>query len=239
MVFSNNATHPTKTKKPIMARPKGSKDTRPRKRRCDAPPLPPTSPVYRDARAAKSTEAPFGYTTRGLPRTKARTGELGKDGTNALARHLIDRGLISNVSELVVDRGGKPPILLDVDQVRSLAKFGPTYEEMAAHFKCSVDALSKYSGIIDEGRQQGRLMIRQKARLLAMEGNVPMLLHAAKHVLGERDEPARTNVAVAIGSNAPTLMSPETESRLSLLFLEICPEASEGSIVLDKSLEVA
>lgn len=222
-----------------MGRPKGSKDTRPRKRRSDAHPLASESPVYRNAKAAKSTEAPFGYTTRGIPRTAPRTGKLGKDGTNALARHLLDKKLISHPSELVVDKGGKPPILLDVDQVRSLAKFGPTYQEMAAHFKCSEDTLRKYSGIIEEGRQQGRLMIRQKARILAMEGNVPMLLHAAKHILGEKDEPARTNVAVAVGQGSGvSLMSPETESRLALLFLEICPEAAQGAITLDASMEV-
>ena len=85
-------------------------------------------------------------------------------------------------------------------------------------------------------------------RVEEIEPGIPpspqMAIHLGKHWLGQRDTAPTNNILVHNAQRdgsplGPTLMTPETESRLALLFLEICPEAADGSIRLDKSLEVA
>lgn len=210
-----------------MARPKGSKDKKPRKPRGGTGPTQ-ILPGSQLAAITDAQEAPFGYTTRGYPRacraskTKAPKTE---HGARSLQKHLTDRGLLP-APKVPIDKGGRPKVSLDPEEVKKLATIGGTYAEMAAYLKVSVSTLKKYSSVIDEGRELGKLSLRRKARMLALEGNVPMLLHLSKHVLGEKDAPAQTNIAVMGGQGATIHLSPETAATLTKRFQEVCPDPS-------------
>lgn len=214
-----------------MARPKGSKDKRPRKPRKGGPER--LLPVEALIKRVDPKTAPNGLTVRGYPKVQRRTPNKAPKtpvGRKALQEHLIANGLLRPGEEVVLDKGGKPMIHLDPEEVKSLAKFGPTYAEIAAHFNVGLDIVRRYSDVIAEGRELGKLMIRKRARILAMEGNVPMLLHACKHALDEREAPGTTNIAV-LGNQASAaalnLLSPETAEILAAQFQAICPDPSK------------
>ena len=234
-----------------MARPKGSKDKRPRKPRGGTGPSP-VLPVEALLKATDPKLAPNGLTVRGFPRVRKadpRTSPKTPHGAKALQEHLIANGLLSKDAEMPRDPGGRPMIELDPEEVKSLAKFGPTREEMMAHFKVSGTVLDRYRKEIEEGRELGRLLIRKRARILAMEGNVPMLLHACKHALGERDSGGTTNIAImgpgqvpqgVPGAYLPNMLAPDTADILAREFMRICPDPAlvAATVVLDKPKEV-
>lgn len=236
-----------------MARPKGSKDTRPRKPRGGTGPTP-VLPVEALLKATDPKLAPNGLTVRGYPRARKpdpRTTPKTPHGAKALQKHLVENGLLPKDAEMPKDPGGRPMIELDPEEVKSLAKFGPTREEMMAHFKVSGTVLDRYKKEIEEGRELGRLMLRKRARILAMEGNVPMLLHACKHALGEKDSGGTTNIALlgnqgpnpqgGPGAYLPNMLAPETADILAREFMRICPDPAlvAATVVLDKSKEIA
>ena len=134
---------------------------------------------------------------------------------------------LSKDAEMPRDPGGRPMIELDPEEVKSLAKFGPTREEMMAHFKVSGTVLDRYRKEIEEGRELGRLLIRKRARILAMEGNVPMLLHACKHALGERDSGGTTNIAIMGPGQVPQGGPVEIKDADFLNFQEISNRAMD------------
>ena len=234
-----------------MARPKGSKDKRPRKPRGGTGPTP-VLPVEALLKATDPKLAPNGLTVRGFPRVRKadpRTSPKTPQGAKALQEHLIANGLLPKDAEMPRDPGGRPMIELDPEEVKSLAKFGPTREEMMAHFKVSGTVLDRYRKEIEEGRELGRLLIRKRARILAMEGNVPMLLHACKHALGERDSGGTTNIAImgpgqvpqnVPGAYLPNMLAPDTADILAREFMRICPDPAlvAATVVLDKPKEV-
>lgn len=234
-----------------MARPKGSKDKRPRKPRGGTGPTP-VLPVEALLKATDPKLAPNGLTVRGFPRVRKadpRTSPKTPHGAKALQEHLIANGLLPKDAEMPRDPGGRPMIELDPEEVKSLAKFGPTREEMMAHFKVSGTVLDRYRKEIEEGRELGRLLIRKRARILAMEGNVPMLLHACKHALGERDSGGTTNIAImgpgqvpqgVPGAYLPNMLAPDTADILAREFMRICPDPAlvAATVVLDKPKEV-
>lgn len=145
-----------------------------------------------------------------------------------------------------------------------MAMIGCTMEEMSTVLKCSVDTLERrFAGLIAEHRDKGKMSLRRLQLRIAqgapaeyskdpetglpiqvkpaMAPNAQMAIHLGKHWLGQKDVAPTNNILVASGQQAPTgptLMSPETEQRLAALFLEICPEAAQDAVVLDKAMEV-
>jgi len=158
---------------------------------------------------------------------------------------------------------GRPELHIDPEQVKAMAAIGCTNEEMASVLKCSPDTLSiKFSDLIAEHRDKGRMSLRRLQLRIAqgqaaeyqkdqetgipvqvrpaMPPNAQMAIHLGKHWLGQKDQAPTNNILVANGQApaGPTEMSPETEARLASLFLEICPEAAQDAVVLDRSMEV-
>lgn len=87
------------------------------------------------------------------------------------------------------NKGGRPPLNLDTEQVEELAKLGCTYDEIAAVLKCSADTLSRrYSDVIENGRQRGNESLRRKQFELAMKGDRVMLIWLGKQRLGQSEK---------------------------------------------------
>ena len=239
-----------------MARPKGSKDKRPRKPRLDS-----LKNVVKDRgktlhEGKPNPEAPYGYSVNGEPLATPPRPPRSDAGRIKLQRSLESRGLVKRAT-------GRPEAPIDPEQVKSMAAIGCTMEEMATVLRCSVDTLERrFAETIAENRDKGRMSLRRiQLRIAqgqaaeyqqdpetkipvmvrpAMPPNAQMAIHLGKHWLGQKDQAPTNNILVANGQGptGPTEMSPETEARLASLFLEICPEAAEGSIILDKAMEV-
>lgn len=99
---------------------------------------------------------------------------------------------------------GKKLILCEED-VRTLASFGCTYEEMAAILGCAKDTLTKnYQEIIAAGHEEMKMSIRRERLRIAMDPNhkqqASMLMFMSKVVLGEKEY----NV-IDDGLNAPKI----------------------------------
>jgi len=244
-----------------MARPKGSKDKRPRKPRLDS-----IKNAVKDRgktlhEGKPNPEAPYGYSVNGEPLATPPKPPRSEAGRIRLQKSLEAKGLVKKRPGA---SPGRPESPVDPEQVKAMAAIGCTNEEMASVLKCSVDTLSrKFADLIAEHRDKGRMSLRRlqlriaqghtaeyqtdpetKIPVLvrpAMPPNAQMAIHLGKHWLGQKDAPAQNNILVANGAKAqgiPSEMSPETEARLAALFLEICPEAAEGAVSLDKSMEV-
>jgi len=240
-----------------MARPKGSKDKGPRKPR-----------AYDIDRRIKSRganpEAPFGYSVHGEPLIRKRgpkeTIPSTKEGKAALARLLEEKGLAKTKP-----KAGRPVKYVDPEQVKQMAMVGCTNEEMCSILGIALETLkSRFLALINEHRDKGKMSLRRlqlriaqgtkaewevdpetKTPVMVRPGMPPspqMAIHLGKHWLGQRDTAPTNNILVANGQamapGGPTAMSQETEDRLALLFLEICPEAAQGAVTLDRSMEV-
>ena len=248
-----------------MARPKGSKDKAPRKPRIDT--------LERIAQTRGSIlpngkpnpEAPYGYSPKGIPLTKARKPPKSKEGKEALLRIAREKGLVAT-SAPKTDSAGRPEKYVDPEQVKQMAMIGCTDVEIGNIIGMSSESVDRrFRELIDENRDKGKMSLRRlqlkiaqgrpaKVRVLNDNGterteelepaimpNAQMAIHLGKHWLGQKDTSPTNNILVqgGIAPSGPTLMSPETESRLALLFLEICPEAAQGAVVLDASMDVS
>jgi len=243
-----------------MARPKGSKDKRPRKPRLDS-----IKNVVNDRgktlhEGKPNPEAPHGYSVNGEPLATPPRPPKSEAGRIKLQRSLEARGLVQKKAGA---SPGRPELHIDPEQVKAMAAIGCTNEEMASVLKCSPDTLSiKFSDLIAEHRDKGRMSLRRLQLRIAqgqaaeyqkdqetgipvqvrpaMPPNAQMAIHLGKHWLGQKDQAPTNNILVANGQApaGPTEMSPETEARLASLFLEICPEAAQDAVVLDRSMEV-
>jgi len=243
-----------------MARPKGSKDKRPRKPRADGKKamLLDRGKTLNEGR--RNPDAPYGYGVNGLPLVKPQKPPKTEAGRIQLQRTLEEKGLAKRTRSL---GAGRPELPIDPEQVKSMAAIGCTLEEMSTVLKCSVTTLDdKFRDLIHEHRDKGRMSLRRLQLRIAqgqaaeyqkdpetgipvlsrpaMPPNAQMAIHLGKHWLGQKDQGPTNNILVANGQapTGPTEMSPETEARLASLLLEICPEAAQGSIILDKSMEV-
>ena len=243
-----------------MARPKGSKDKRPRKPRLDS-----IKNAVQDRgktlhEGKPNPEAPYGYGVNGSPLVKPQKPPKTEAGRIQLQRTLEAKGLVKRTNAL---GAGRPELPIDPEQVKSMAAIGCTMEEMATVLRCSVDTLERrFAETIAEHRDKGRMSLRRLQLRIAqghaaeyqkdqetgipvqvrpaMPPNAQMAIHLGKHWLGQKDQGPTNNILVANGQapTGPTEMSPETEARLASLFLEICPEAAQEAVKLDPSMEV-
>jgi gamma-glutamylcysteine synthetase len=75
---------------------------------------------------------------------------------------------------------------IDEEQVRKLAAIQCSYAEMAGVLGCDEKTLSnRFSQVIKEGREQGRMSLKRKQYEIAMSGNVTMLIWLGKIVLDQ------------------------------------------------------
>lgn len=85
---------------------------------------------------------------------------------------------------------GRPKIELDPEQVRKLATFHCTLQEMADFFNVSTDTLrDNYSTFIAKGKSVGKIRLRKKQFDVAVngKGNPTMLIWLGKQILGQAD----------------------------------------------------
>ena len=242
-----------------MARPKGSKDSKPRKPRADSKKiLLDRGRTLHDGK--KNPGAPNGYSIDGTPLVGRPHPPKSEAGRTKLQKVLEAKGLA--VPNKI--KAGRPELAIDPEQVKSMAQIGCTMDEMSTVLKCSVDTLSdRFGDLIAENRDKGKMSLRRLQLRIAqgqaaeyqkdpetglpiqvkpaMAPNAQMAIHLGKHWLGQKDAAPTNNILVANGQQVPTgptLMSMETEQRLAALFLEICPEAAQDAVILDRSMEV-
>lgn len=242
-----------------MARPKGSKDTKPRKPRADSKKiLLDRGKTAHDGK--RNPEAPNGYSVHGEPLVGRPRPPKSEAGRKKLQKTLEEKGIAVPHSS----RTGRPELQIDPEQVKSMAMIGCTLDEMSTVLKCSVTTLEdRFRDLIAEHRDKGKMSLRRLQLRIAqgqaaeyqkdpetglpiqvkpaLGPNAQMAIHLGKHWLGQKDTAPTNNILVANGQQAPTgptLMSMETEQRLAALFLEICPEAAQDAVILDRSMEV-
>lgn len=83
----------------------------------------------------------------------------------------------------------RPKLNIDKEAVFKLAKMHCTMEEMAGFFGCSVDTLERrFADVIDKGRQEGKMKLRDLQLQAANKGNVVMLIWLGKQILGQSEK---------------------------------------------------
>ena len=89
-----------------------------------------------------------------------------------------------------VKKVGRPPTLLNRNQIIALARLHCTMQEMADFFECHVDTLrDNFSKEIHKGRSEGNISLRRKQWEVAVEnGNTVMLIWLGKQMLGQVNE---------------------------------------------------
>lgn len=87
------------------------------------------------------------------------------------------------------NKGGRPQIALNEEQIRELARIQCTNTEIAAVMRCSQDTIERrFAGIIKEAREEGKSSLRRAQYQAAMKGNSAMLIWLGKHLLDQKDE---------------------------------------------------
>lgn len=78
---------------------------------------------------------------------------------------------------------------LNVVHIEKLASYHLTTEEIASFMECSPDTLERrYAGILEKGKNQGKISLKRKQMEVAMSGNVTMLIWLGKQYLGQREK---------------------------------------------------
>lgn len=78
---------------------------------------------------------------------------------------------------------------LDEKLLEQLALIQCSNKEIAIICGCSTDTLERrYAGILEKGREQGKMSLRRKQFEVAMSGNVSMLIWLGKQMLSQKDE---------------------------------------------------
>jgi hypothetical protein len=73
-------------------------------------------------------------------------------------------------------------------QVKKLAGFGLTPDEIAVVMNCSRDTLDRrFADVIKQGHERRNSSLRRKQYQVAMTGNVGMLIWLGKQYMGQRD----------------------------------------------------
>ncbi len=84
---------------------------------------------------------------------------------------------------------GRPKLVLDENQIVQLAAINCSLAEMAAVLDCDAKTLtSRFSSVIEKGRNTGKMSLKRKQWEVAMGGNVTMLIWLGKQNLGQTDK---------------------------------------------------
>ena len=100
---------------------------------------------------------------------------------------------LDNLNKQITDRKivimAKDNKKIDLKQLEALCNIGCTMSEVAAVFNCSESTLSRrFSKYFKNGIENAKISLRRKQYALALEGNVPLLIHLSKHVLNQNDK---------------------------------------------------
>lgn len=83
----------------------------------------------------------------------------------------------------------RPKKELDGEQIRELAGFGLTAAEIAAFLRCSQDTIERrFADVIKAGRDNLSASLKRRQVMLALDGNVAMLIWLGKQYLGQREK---------------------------------------------------
>lgn len=83
---------------------------------------------------------------------------------------------------------GRKPLDIDEKLVYRMATIHCTTQEIASVCGCSPDTLERrFAGIMQQGRDQGKMSLKRKMFELALDGNVTLLLWLSKQHLGYRE----------------------------------------------------
>lgn len=103
--------------------------------------------------------------------------------------------MAGNATPKPKNKGGRPPIEIDLDKLESLALVQASIEEIAAHLGCGVDVIYRRRNRSKEvrrryekGRLRGKLSVRQMLFKQAAEGKPGPVIFLAKNLLGYRDD---------------------------------------------------
>lgn len=84
---------------------------------------------------------------------------------------------------------GRPKKELDKEQVRKLAAFHCTVDEIADIIGCSRRTIyNKYKKDLDAGRADGKKILRTMQFKAAQKGSAAMLIWLGKQILGQKDQ---------------------------------------------------
>lgn len=94
---------------------------------------------------------------------------------------------------LIVGRGSNRRVI-PPDEVFKLAALGCTQKEIATWFQIPEETIKyNFHDYIQQGREQTKQRLRQAQLRAAMNGNVTMLIWLGKQMLGQTDQPDRTD----------------------------------------------
>ena len=83
----------------------------------------------------------------------------------------------------------RPQKAIDPKAVQGMAAMGGTDEEIALHFGCSPDTLTRrFADVLKKGRAHLRLSIRRTQVKKAMSGDNTMLIWLGKNLLSQKDK---------------------------------------------------
>lgn len=83
----------------------------------------------------------------------------------------------------------RPKKELDGEQIRELAGFGLTAAEISAFLRCSQDTIERrFADVIKAGRDNLSASLKRRQVMLALDGNVAMLIWLGKQYLGQREK---------------------------------------------------
>ena len=82
----------------------------------------------------------------------------------------------------------RPKAIVDESEVEKLAAMFCTTEEIASFFNVDKRTIERrFAAAIARGRNKGKISLKRKQYLVAMDGNVQMLIWLGKQYLGQRD----------------------------------------------------
>ena len=90
------------------------------------------------------------------------------------------------------NKGGRPKLSIDPEQVKKLAMMQCTNVEIAAFFDCDEGTIRKrFSDELTKGRESGKISLRRMQWKSCENGNVTMQIWLGKQYLGQTDSPTR------------------------------------------------
>lgn len=93
----------------------------------------------------------------------------------------------------------RPKAVVDETEVEKLAAMFCSLEEIASFFNVNISTIQRrFAQAIDRGRNKGKISLKRKQYLVAMDGNVQMLIWLGKQHLDQKD---KKEISAEDGSN--------------------------------------
>ena len=93
----------------------------------------------------------------------------------------------------------RPKAIVDETEVEKLAAMFCSLEEIASFFNVNISTIQRrFAQAIDRGRNKGKISLKRKQYLVAMDGNVQMLIWLGKQHLDQKD---KKEISAEDGSN--------------------------------------